>query len=428
MVGHVVLEDEMNSRMFGERTGQRSMCMGPRTAALGGLAIVWALYVIGFGGCASETAHKGNSVVVGEGDSASACCDGTAEQTDGVVAADGKSSDADAHGVPADEVADRNTEDRVAAVDAREFGESTDDTDLTDIADGTDSADTGGFDEPNCPTAIASVKEGGQVIPQTVLHLFGDKSTAKVGEVVAWKWTVKQPMGSKSSFLPHSEFATPTFEANVAGEYLFSLTVTDSMNVTSCKSDKIKVVVIPDESIHVELLWDTPDDPDQGDEGPEAGADMDLHFVHPLATGPDLDEDGLPDGWFDYPFDCFWFNPNPQWASFDPSIDDDPSLDRDDTDGAGPENLNLNIAEDNTTYRIGVHYWHDHNFGPSHATVRIYIYGSIEYTVTDLKMVQHDMWEVATLEWPSGTIKPIVDKNGNPKVIPNYENPFFFQP
>ena len=40
-------------------------------------------------------------------------------------------------------------------------------------------------------------------------------------------------------------------------------------------------------------------------------------------------------------FDCFWFNAHPNWGSFDPSVDDDPGLDRDDTDGAGPENLFL---------------------------------------------------------------------------------------
>lgn len=280
----------------------------------------------------------------------------------------------------------------------------------------------------NCPQAVIVVQEGDQVIPQTVLHLFGDQSSSPAGDIVSWLWSVQQPAGSQSLFLPSNTFPTVTFEANVAGSYLFSLDVTDSNGTTSCFPGSAAVVVIPDEAIHVELVWNTPEDPNQTDEGPEAGADLDLHFLHPFAAGPDLDGDQLPDGWFDNPFDCFWFNPNPQWGAFDPAIDDDPSLDRDDTDGAGPENLNLNIPEANKVYRVGVHYWHDHGFGPSFATVYVYIYGERVFEVADVKLVNHDMWSVATISWPDGAVKQIEGSNGSYKITPKYENPFFFQP
>ena len=280
----------------------------------------------------------------------------------------------------------------------------------------------------DCPQAVIAIDEGSEVIPQTVLHLKGDQSFAPSGPIAKWEWTVEQPIGSQSLFVPSATFPNPTFEANVAGSYLFKLSVWDENGTPSCVAAEAEVVVIPDEAIHVELLWNTPNDPDQTDEGPEAGADVDLHFLHPYASGPDLDGDGKPDGWFDQPFDCFWFNPNPNWGSFDPAVDDDPGLDRDDTDGAGPENLNLNIPENEKKYLVGVHYWHDHKYGPSYVTVRVYIYAELVFELTDVKLLNHDMWEVATIAWPSGEVTLITDKNGNYKITPNYENPFFFQP
>ncbi|MBM4371219.1 MAG: choice-of-anchor D domain-containing protein [Deltaproteobacteria bacterium] len=277
-----------------------------------------------------------------------------------------------------------------------------------------------------CPTAVIQIAEGAEVIPQTVLHLYGDQSYAATGTIAKWDWSVDQPLGSQSVFIPSNTFPNPTFEVNVAGKYTFNLTVYDEQNIPSCAPDTFEVVVIPDEAIHIELLWHTPEDADETDEGPEAGSDLDLHFTHPWAGGPDLDGDGQPDGWFDQPFDAFWFNAHPEWGSFDPSIDDNPGLDRDDTDGAGPENINLNIPED-VVYKVGVHYWNDHGYGASYATVRVYIYSQLVFELPDVKLVDSDMWEVCTVEWPSGKVQVITDPSGQYKITPNYQNPFFFQ-
>lgn len=78
------------------------------------------------------------------------------------------------------------------------------------------------------------------------------------------------------------------------------------LDLASC----LDVVVVPEEAVHIELIWDTPGDADQTDEGPVAGADMDLHLAHPLASGADLDCDGKPDPWFDTNFDCFGLTAN----------------------------------------------------------------------------------------------------------------------
>jgi len=278
--------------------------------------------------------------------------------------------------------------------------------------------------EHACPTAVVKVLEGDEVCPQTTIHLVGDQSYAPSGTIVKWQWEVDQPTGSQSVFVPSSTFPNPSFEANVAGVYTFRLTVFDSNGSPSCYPDEREVLSLPCEALHVELLWETPGDPDETDSGPEAGSDMDLHFLHPLAAGPDLDEDGKPDGWFDIPFDCYWFNAHPNWASFDESINDDPGLDRDDTDGAGPENINLDIPE-NQTYRIGVHYWNDHGYGASEATVRVYLYANLVYEAHQT-LVDLDMWEACTFEWPSGKVTPVTNGQGQPLITPDYENPFFF--
>ncbi len=276
-----------------------------------------------------------------------------------------------------------------------------------------------------CTVATIECAEGTEVIPQTTLHFFGDESCSPQGGAAKWEWKVTQPAGSQSVFVPSASFPNPTFEANVAGIYTFSLNVWDEQGAPSSFPAGYVVTVIPDEAIHVELLWHTPEDMDESDTGPEAGSDLDLHFLHPWASGPDVDGDGKPDGWFDIPFDAFWFNAHPNWGSYDPAINDDPGLDRDDTEGAGPENINLDIPE-HVTYRVGVHYWNDHGYGPSYVTVRVYIYGQLVFEEAGVKLVDADMWEVCTIEWPSGQVHPVTSHTGS-KITPGYHNPYFSQ-
>ncbi|MFO0748662.1 MAG: choice-of-anchor D domain-containing protein [Myxococcota bacterium] len=271
--------------------------------------------------------------------------------------------------------------------------------------------DVSGFGvDKECPTPVIVIPEGEEVVPQTVLHLVGSQSFAATGSIASYQWRVSQPIGSQSVFQPSATVADPKFEVNVAGRYEFELSVTDSTGEPSCAPARVEVFVNPDEAIHIELLWDTPNDPDQTNIGPEAGADLDLHFLHPFAVGTyDGDKDGQPDGYFDSIFDCFWFHPNPNWGDFDAAVDDDPSLDRDDTDGAGPENVNLNLPEAGNCYRVGVHYWNDHSFGKSNATLRVYVYSNLVFEMTDVELVNHDLWTVTKVCWPpDGNVPELV--------------------
>ena len=267
-----------------------------------------------------------------------------------------------------------------------------------------------------CPIAKVIVQEGEQVVPQTLIHLKGDKSTAPGGgSIKKYKWTVKQPAGSNQPLLPNASFINPTLLANASGEYEFCLDVWDGNDVKSCVTTCQKVLVIPNNALHIELLWDTPADPDQTDSGPAAGADLDLHFAHPLASTLDLDCDGAADPWFSNPWDTFWFNAAPEWGVAGVQKDN-PTLDLDDTDGAGPENLNLvdpeGSADDPVAYSLGVHYWNDHGYGTSYATVSIYIQGGLALQFTKIKLDPLDMWFVGKVNWPntaSGGGKKVFD-------------------
>ncbi len=262
-----------------------------------------------------------------------------------------------------------------------------------------------------CPVADITVSEGYEVLPQTKLHLSGAGSTAAGGSITSYEWSVVQPNGSLSTFFPSKYVPTPTFEANVVGEYIFRLTVRDAFGVASCSAAEARVIVTSDEAIHVELLWHTPGDPNESDvsdpfDFSSVGSDVDLHFLHPKAQGL----------YFDAQYDCFWRNTNPTWG-LPGSPSDDPSLDRDDTDGAGPENLNVDVPEQNVTYQVGVHYYDEWGYGVSKVTVRVYIYGVLRDQWDNVTLRGDDMWDSHTIEWPSTTVTRI---GSSPQITPTY--------
>ena len=134
-----------------------------------------------------------------------------------------------------------------------------------------------------------------------------------------------------------------------------------------------------------------------------------------LTLGEDTDGDGLPDAW-----ERALLGNGRMLGGINPNDDNDPGLDRDDTDGAGPENLNLNEPED-TLYKVGVHYFEDNGIeGYSRPTVRIYIFTSLLLELEGPELYENDMWEVAAINWSQQQAQPVYTTNGGFKVIPNY--------
>jgi hypothetical protein len=205
------------------------------------------------------------------------------------------------------------------------------------------------------------------------------------GEVRTYQWEVIGRPRDSTAGVTNAANANARLFLDLAGDYLVELRVFDDLNVPSCASATVAIRAQPDEDIHVQLVWDTPADRDQGD---IVGTDLDLHYLHPLGS------------WDRQPWDIYWNNKEANWGN-PGRTDDDPSLDIDDTDGAGPENVNHDNPESGNTYRVGVYYYSDNGFGPSYATVRVYIEGALTYEKRDKYLEREDVfWDVAGVVWP----------------------------
>lgn len=230
-----------------------------------------------------------------------------------------------------------------------------------------------------------------EAIPLDTLLLDGTGSISPSGAIVEWNWTVaSRPTGSSAVLVDFGD-GRAEFFLDLAGSYLFELDVVDSLGAGSgdpgCGgSASVTAAVVPDDDVHVQLVWDNPADP-----SPEPpGADLDLHLVK------------MPGNWFSV-YDCHFLNRTPFW---DPET---PSLDIDDVDGWGPENINVSDPADCTWYAVGVHYFSDHGFGAAYATVRIYISGILagEFPNRLLETSGEDtgdFWDAARIHWPSGSV------------------------
>lgn len=233
-------------------------------------------------------------------------------------------------------------------------------------------------------------------IPLKTVLLDGTGSVDANGSIATYEWTIIQrPPNSNARLDPSNSDPKPSLFLDLAGVYIIELTVYDEQGLASCNDDdtkRVTVSAVPDEDIHIQLVWDSPGDAVQTDTN---GTDLDLHYLHPSAPS-----------WNSRPLDIFWDNRTADWGASGPQ--DDPSLDIDDTNGAGPENINHNHPESGLIYSVGVYYYADRGFGASYATLRVYIQGTqrLEYRNQFLP-TQGTFWKAVAISWPSGQISPI---------------------
>lgn len=173
----------------------------------------------------------------------------------------------------------------------------------------------------------------------------------------------------------------------LAGRYQFCLSVVDDSGIECLDTQEcVTVVAIPEEAIAIELTWDNPNDPDQAD---SEGSDVDLHFVK------------MPAPWFDPVYDAYYANETPIWNP------ENPSLDIDDTDGVGPETVQLDNPDDCQWYAVGVHYFRE-QWGTAWPTVRIFINGRVVDEIVNTPLFStDDFWDVARIHWPTGTVERV---------------------
>jgi len=285
-----------------------------------------------------------------------------------------------------------------------------------------------------CPHAVVA-QDAMEVRPLDMVTLDGGPSTdldGPDGRPVNYEWVVIQrPEGSTAHTVEQfhdyhrpadggtpDALATPIARlfVDLAGEYVVALRVMDRLGAVApsdvCPQDaaQVRIKAVPSERLHVQLVWDTPADEDQTD---EIGTDVDLHLRHPTGSDWFTQNGGL---------DCFFMNRAPDWGQSG-VLDDDPSLDIDDVNGAGPENINIPAPEDTTAlgapYRIGVHYYQSEigAFGQvgetatSDVTVRIYVDGELSFESRKTLDETDDFWDVAAVHWEPSNVRIVEDGN-----------------
>jgi len=132
--------------------------------------------------------------------------------------------------------------------------------------------------------------------------------------------------------------------------------LSDAINVTSNALNN---------TYHIRISWDKND------------TDVDLHF----------DWDGGSE--------CYYGNSNPTWGDSSTS----PSLDVDNTEGYGPENITINSLPGSGTYRIWVYYYSDHDNGGTNVTATITENGQNIYSNSNY-MTDGGSWTLSSFTIP----------------------------
>lgn len=162
---------------------------------------------------------------------------------------------------------------------------------------------------------------------------------------------------------------------DLAGRYEVLLDVIDSNGLRSAQPALLRLRAVPDEDLHLQLVWDHPT------------ADLDLHYLR------------NPDGLFDHAQDCYFSNRYPDWYPDDPEAN--PRLDVDDQGGFGPENINVLRPQAGLLY-VDVHYWDARTSGDAatQAILRVYVRGQLAAEFSHY--FEHDemMWSALVLQWP----------------------------
>jgi len=232
--------------------------------------------------------------------------------------------------------------------------------------------------------------------PLDTIVLSGTESEDPDGQIVEYQWRVLEKPEDSTVRLQSAEGdegnqAKREFRLLTAGDYKIGLKVKDNDGFSSCQEGVFEVRAIPNEKVHVELTWTNPEDPNEDDED---GSDVDVHMVK---MGPG--------NWFEAPYDIYFRNPN-NGGSGGSGIwnPENPSLDIDDTEGRGPENIQMDDPANCQWYAVGVHYY-EQKFGTAYATIRIYINENLVFEKLNQPLQNGgEFWDVARIHWPTGRV------------------------
>lgn len=240
----------------------------------------------------------------------------------------------------------------------------------------------GGIDQP-CgdlcawPTATCPAAQTVNVNTQVILAGGGSDPA---GDPLTCSWIVtNRPSGSRVVPDQANNCVTP-FTPDLVGDYDLELIVMDPMgNTASCTT---QVHANPFGGLWVEMFWDV-------------NSDVDLHVVHPSAGSATADASYWTS------LDCYYGNRTPDWDVIG-NVNDDPSLDRDDTQFTGPENTRINVPVAGNSYGVSVHWWSAGSNTMTNVTTNVYCGGALlNHTVTQLT-ANRQMVNVGSVNYSAG--------------------------
>jgi hypothetical protein len=258
------------------------------------------------------------------------------------------------------------------------------------------------------PTALARLKSVNGIAtsdplvePLDDVVFSADQSSASAPATIAsYAWTlIEKPAESSVTLsapngvdtgLVFSSAAGEVSGVDVAGTFRVQLVVTDSFGAVSENEAIVTINAVPTEGVHVQLSWSA------------SSNDLDLHY----GKGQNIN-------WCTN-MDCYYGNcegGGPNWDGVAGFTDGDATLDIDDTNGFGPENINVEVPVDDR-YVIAVHSYSGEGGGPgftaTDVTVKVFLGGALTNTFTGHLDAKDQFWRVAK----------VVVTNGVPVVTP----------
>jgi len=241
-------------------------------------------------------------------------------------------------------------------------------------------------DEPqideSVPVAVCAVAPNPVTPPFTPATFNGSNSYDDSGNsIVSYYWQlVAQPEGSAALLPTNSGIYISDFYADLAGEYVGELTVTNDLGFED--SCRVSLQAIPSQNLWVEMFWQ------------HSGDDMDLHL---LAPGGVLETNS----------DCYYANC--AWVGLDWGLigvtEDNPTLDIDDIPGTGPENINIYAPQTDGMYTVYVHDYPGSVYaGPNNVTINVYLNGSLVWSNTREISIENSYTPFALIDWATQTV------------------------
>lgn len=236
-----------------------------------------------------------------------------------------------------------------------------------------------------CPAPM-TVQANTQVALSTSVMTTGSPSCA---------WSVSsRPNTSTGTFSAPTNCMMTNYFADVVGTHVVSFNVSDGTGATAqCQTP---ITVLPSGDLWIEMTWDK-------------NYDLDLALLNSL--GP---PNTAPGAWSNTNWSCNYirwgnrpppaglhYSPGSWWQTAITPLNQQPTLDRDDTTLRGPENMRINSPSTAVTYTIGSHmYGSTIPSGGITSTIKLYCGGSLVTTQTRTMTTAKQLWNVGTVQFP----------------------------